>query len=220
MLCGANIEVGRGVLAALEGPNGAGKTTMLRIFATLVSPQSGRATVDGFDVTRSGARVRERIGVAFVNERSLYWRLSGRENLMVFARMRGLGKRAAAREVDELLEELDLTRFAASWVSDLSAGQRQRLVVARASLGEPSCMLVDEPLRGLDEAATAMVVTLLASRARAGAAVLVATPKLEELQGYADVCYRLWDGSVEPWPVGEEPTGDVREREQMEMLAQ
>src|ERR1700683_2454230 len=72
ILDGVEVEVGPGVLAVLEGPNGAGKTTLLRIFATVVRPDDGTASVDGYDVVHDGARVRERIGAAFVNERSLY----------------------------------------------------------------------------------------------------------------------------------------------------
>ncbi len=188
-----------GTLAVLEGVNGAGKTTMLRIFATLLRPDDGEASVDGCDVVRDGARVRERIGVAFVNERSLYWRLSGRENLRLFARTRGLSRRAARAQVDALLEELDLGEIATKWVADLSAGQRQRLIIARAGLGEPSCMLIDEPLRGLDDAGIETMLSFLSAQARRGAAVLVVAPKLDELRAHGDVLHRLRDGRVQPW---------------------
>jgi ABC-type multidrug transport system ATPase subunit len=199
VLAGADLEVPAGTLAALEGANGAGKTTMLRIFATLIRPEAGNATVDGYDVMRRGARVRERIGAAFVNERSLYWRLSGRENLRLFARTRGLGAQAAHRQVDALLEELDLVEIAAKWVADMSAGQRQRLVIARAGLGAPSCMLIDEPLRGLDEAGIATMISYLRAQARRGAAVLVVAPKLDELRSCAQSLHRLGEGTVLPW---------------------
>lgn len=187
-----------GTLAVLEGPNGAGKTTMLRIFATLVRPDGGEARVDGYDVVAGGARVRERIGAAFVNERSLYWRLSGRENLMLFARTRGLRKREARAQVDALVEELDLLDIAGKWVADLSAGQRQRLIIARAGLAQPSCMLIDEPLRGLDQSGIETMLSFLAAQARRGGAVLVVAPKLDELRAYGDVLYRLREGVVLP----------------------
>lgn len=185
----------------MEGPNGAGKTTMLRVFATLVRPSGGEAMVDGYDVVRSGARVRERIGAAFVNERSLYWRLSGRENMRLFARTRGLGRSAARAQVDSLLEDLELVEIAAKWVADLSAGQRQRLIIARAGLGEPSCMLIDEPLRGLDDAGIETMLSFLRTRAARGAAVLVVAPKIDELRSCGDVFYRLREGKVYPWSV-------------------
>jgi oleandomycin transport system ATP-binding protein len=199
VLAGADLEVPPGTLAVLEGANGAGKTTMLRIFATLVRPDGGVARVDGYDVARSGARVRERTGAAFVNERSLYWRLSGMENLRLFARTRGLNKRAAVAQVDALLEELELVEIASKWVADLSAGQRQRLIIARAALGQPSCMLIDEPLRGLDEAGIQTMLCFLAAQARRGGALLVVAPKLDELRAHGDVLYRLREGVVLPW---------------------
>jgi ABC-type multidrug transport system ATPase subunit len=202
VLAGADLEVPPGTLAVLEGPNGAGKTTMLRIFATLVRPSGGEARVDGYDVVRSGARVRERIGAAFVNERSLYWRLSGRENLRLFARTRGLSRQAARAQVDALLEELELVGIASEWVADLSAGQRQRLIIARAGLGAPTCLLIDEPLRGLDGEGIGTMLLFLRAQAARGGAVLVVAPKLDELRGCGDVFYRLQAGLVQPWSEG------------------
>ena len=199
ILDAAEIEVGPGVLAVLEGPNGAGKTTLLRIFATVVRPDGGKASVDGYDVVRDGPRVRERIGAAFVNERSLYWRLTGRENLRLFARTRGLSSRDARSQVDSPLEELDLLAISRRWVADLSAGQRQRLIIARAGLGAPTCMLIDEPLRGLDEAGIETMLAFLRGQATRGAAVLIVAPKLDELQLRADVLFRLRDGRIHPW---------------------
>jgi len=199
ILDATDVDVGPGVLAVLEGPNGAGKTTLLRIFATVVRPDDGVASVDGYDVIRDGARVRERIGAAFVNERSLYWRLTGRENLRLFARTRGLSSRDARSQVDSLLEELDLQAISRRWVADLSAGQRQRLIIARAGLGAPTCMLIDEPLRGLDEAGIETMLSFLRAQAERGAAVLIVAPKLDELRTEADALYRLRDGRIHPW---------------------
>ena len=196
VLAGTDLQVAPGTLTVLEGANGAGKTTLLRIFATVVRPDSGEATVDGYDVIRGGARVRERIGVAFVNERSLYWRLTGRENLRLFARTRGLSSRAANAQVDELLERLGLIEISHKWVANLSAGQRQRLIIARAGLGQPTCMLIDEPLRGLDEEGIATMLSFLRAQAVRGAAVLVVAPKLDELRIHADMLLELVDGEV------------------------
>ncbi len=203
VLAGVELDVEAGTLALLEGANGAGKTTLLRVFATVVRPDGGSAEVAGHDVARAGARVRERIGVAFVNERSLFWRLSGLENLQLFARTRGVARRDVARQVDGLLEELALGEIAPRRVADLSAGQRQRLILARAALGEPTALLIDEPLRGLDEAGIAAVLAFLRRRAQRGASVLVATPKADELEREADVLLRLHDGRVEPWHASE-----------------
>jgi ABC-type multidrug transport system ATPase subunit len=199
VLAKVDLSIPPATLAVLEGANGAGKTTLLRIFATVVAPSAGRAYVDGFDVASSGASVRRRIGAAFVNERSLFWRLSGRENLQLFARTRGLSRRAAAVQVDELLEELDLNALADRWVADLSAGQRQRVIIARAALARPLALLIDEPLRGLDESGIARILAFLRRRADEGAAVLVTAPKLDELEAAADVLFRLREGAIYEW---------------------
>lgn len=201
-----DIDVGPGVLAVLEGSNGAGKTTLLRIFSTVVRPNEGEASVDGYDVVREGARVRERIGVAFVNERSLYWRLNGRENLYLFARARGLSSRAARAQVGAILEELDLVTISSRWVADLSAGQRQRLIIARAGLGAPANMLIDEPLRGLDEAGIKTMLAFLRAQAVRGAAVLIVAPKLDELRREADKFFRLQDGVISAWQATQAPS--------------
>jgi len=199
VLDGLNLDVRPGTLAVLEGANGAGKTTLLRIFATIVLPQGGNASVDAFDVMRHGARVRQRIGVAFVNERSLFWRLSGEENLRLFARTRGVPRKAARQQVEELLDELEIADIARRRVVDLSAGQRQRLIIARAGLGSPTALLIDEPLRGLDDGGVALINAFLSRRARQGAAVLIATPRADELASAADVMLRLRAGTVRPW---------------------
>jgi ABC-type multidrug transport system ATPase subunit len=204
VLAGVELDVGPGTLALLEGANGAGKTTLLRVFATVVHPDGGSAQVAGYDVARAGARVRERVGVAFVNERSLFWRLSGLENLQLFARTRGVPRRDVARQVGGLLDELALGEIAPRRVADLSAGQRQRLILARAALGAPQALLIDEPLRGLDEAGIAAVLAFLRRRAQEGASVLVATPKADELEQEADVLLRLRDGVVHPWRATEQ----------------
>jgi len=206
VLADVDLHVDPGALAVLEGANGAGKTTLLRIFATVVRPDAGRAHVDGFDVAARGGRVRERIGVAFVNERSLFWRLSGEENLKLFARTRGVPRRRFRQQVRELMDELDLGEIAPRRVVDLSAGQRQRLIIARAGLGDPTALLIDEPLRGLDEAGIATILGFLRRRAHGGAAVLIATPKADELEAEADVLLRLRAGAVRPW---HDPEGAV-----------
>jgi ABC-2 type transport system ATP-binding protein len=210
VLKGLNLQVSPGSLTVLEGTNGAGKTTLLRIFATIVLPQGGTASVDGFDVLREGSSVRKRIGVAFVNERSLFWRLSGVENLRLFARARGVPRKDARQHVEELLEELDLLEIAPRRVVDLSAGQRQRLIIARAGLGNPTALLIDEPLRGLDDAGITRINGFLRRRAEGGAAVLIATPKADELGAEADVMLRLRDGSASPWSQNEGDNDDAR----------
>jgi ABC-2 type transport system ATP-binding protein len=198
VLAGLDLDVLPGTLALLIAANGAGKTTTLRIFATLLRPHSGTASVDGFDVIRDAAAVRRRVGVALVNERSRFWRLSALENLRLGARLRGLDRRAVRAEVEAAIDDLALAPFARREVSRLSAGQRQRVILARAGLGRPAALLADEPLRGLDEAGAETARRYLRARADAGAAVLVALPAADGAGAAADRVLHLRAGRLVP----------------------
>lgn len=194
------LEPGR--LGLVVGANGVGKTTLLRVFATLLRPDRGSATVDGFDVTDAGDQVRRRIGVALVNERSLYWRLSVRENLELFARTRGVAAKQVSVQVDALLEELHLEETAPRWVADISTGQRQRVIIARSGLGRPTTLLIDEPLRGLDQLGLETVTRFLRTRADDGATVLVVDPTGDGMRPIADAVFVLEDGRLHPSEAG------------------
>lgn len=185
-----------GSITAITGSNGAGKTTLLKVFATLLRPDAGSATVDGLDPVTQGDEVRRRIGVALVNERSLYWRLSAHQNLLFFARASGLDRKAAARNATTAMEALGMGELAVKRVDRLSAGQRQRLNLARAIIAEPSVLLVDEPLRGLDDEGIAGVRDLLVRIAKEGRTVVVAGPTMTDLEDLCASVVRLERGRV------------------------
>lgn len=187
-----------GEVTILAGPNGAGKTTLLRIFATVLHPDRGTATVDGCDVVRNGGAVRARVGVALVNERSLFWRVSGRENLRLFAATSGVRRRARERRIREVLDALDIDEIADRRVADLSAGQRQRLILARAAIGRPSALLLDEPLRGLDAQGVSSVLTFARRQAEGGHTVLVVAPLVQDLLPLGHRVLRFEDGKLVP----------------------
>lgn len=167
-------------VSLLVGSNGAGKTTLVRILATLVLPDGGTVRVNGIDPVTDGRLVRAQIGLALVNERSLFWRLKVLENLSLFARVRGVPRRERDAHCRAVLESVGLGPFADRDAHALSAGQRQRVVLARALVGDPRVLLIDEPLRGLDPDAETLVLDVLQARAAAGATVVVATPSLRE----------------------------------------
>jgi ABC-type multidrug transport system ATPase subunit len=169
-----------GVISLVVGSNGAGKTTLVRILATLVLPDGGTVRVNGIDPVTDGRLVRAQIGLALVNERSLFWRLKVIENLSLFARVRGVSRRDRDAHCRAVLDTVGLGAFAERDAHALSAGQRQRVVLARALVGDPRVLLIDEPLRGLDPDAEALVLGVLQDRAAAGATVVVATPSLRE----------------------------------------
>lgn len=175
-LHGVTLRIEPGEILGLLGPNGAGKTTLLRVLATLVLPSEGRAQVAGADIIRDGAAVRHAIGLAPGQERGFYWRLSGQENLEFFAGLLGMASAAARRRAEAALETVDLVHQAREIVERYSAGMRQRLGIARALLGDPQVLLLDEPTRSLDQDAAARTHGLIRRLAsESGTTVLLAT---------------------------------------------
>jgi ABC-type multidrug transport system ATPase subunit len=148
-----DLEAAAGEKIAIRGPNGSGKTTLLRCIAGTIIATAGKIRVNGHEAGSLDAR--RVTGVSLSQERSFYMRLSGRENLLLFARLNGLGKRAAAERVDELADELDLGEIAAQRADRCSSGQLQQLAFARALVGDPELVLLDEPTRSLDVQARA-----------------------------------------------------------------
>jgi ABC-type multidrug transport system ATPase subunit len=173
-----SLEVGAGERVALVGPNGSGKTTVLRCVAGTLAPTSGRVLVEGHDAGSVDAR--RSTGVSLAQERSFYQRLTGRANLLFFARLRYGNRRRAARDVDELVSELELTEIVEQRLDRCSTGQVQQLAFARALLGRPTLILLDEPTRSLDQDARARVWRALDRRP--GTAVVIATHLEEDLE--------------------------------------
>jgi ABC-2 type transport system ATP-binding protein len=180
-LDGLDLSLARSEIVALLGENGAGKSTLIRVLATTMHPNAGQVLVEGYDVLRQPTEAKARIGLVLAEERSFFWRLTGRANLEFFAALRGMRRREAAEETSRVLAEVDLSAVADRRVDRYSTGMRARLSLARALLGRPSVLLLDEPTRSLDAVAASEVRTLIATIARdTGAAVLLATHNLHE----------------------------------------
>lgn len=188
VLTGFHLTIRRGERVALRGPNGSGKTTILRCIAGTLAPTSGSVLVGGH-VTGS-LEARRLIGTSLSQERSFYLRLSGRENLLFFARIRGHGGRAAAGVVSALEEELDLQEILAERVDRCSTGMVQQLALARALISNPPLLLLDEPTRSLDTAAAARLWAAL--ERRPDSAALIST----HLEDDVDRCDRLVELSL------------------------
>lgn len=145
-----NLIIEKGSFYGLLGPNGAGKTTLIKILSTLVLPTSGRALVNGFDVVRQQKQVRRSIGLVVNDERSFYWRLTGRQNLSFFADLNNITGAEKDQRVREVLHITEMEKDADRMFCDYSTGMKQRIAIARGLLSNPSIILLDEPTRSLD----------------------------------------------------------------------
>ncbi|MGH2406368.1 MAG: ABC transporter ATP-binding protein [bacterium] len=180
-LADVSLTIRSGELFGLLGPNGAGKTTLLRILSTLLIPSAGGVRVLGYDAVRQADALRRHIGVVLGGERSVYWRLTGRENLLYAAALHDLLPGVAAERAAALLELVDLDGRADDLVQRYSSGMRQRLALARALMHDPPVLILDEPTAGLDPHAARAVRTLLEALHRDGArTILLATHNLDE----------------------------------------
>jgi ABC-2 type transport system ATP-binding protein len=184
-LDGVDLEVPEGTVLGLLGPNGAGKTTCVRVLATLLTPDSGHASVLGIDVRREPQRVRERIGLsgqyAAVDEN-----LTGRENLVMVGRLYHLGKATARARARDLLDQFDLTDAADRPAKTYSGGMRRRLDLAAALVVRPPVMFLDEPTTGLDPRTRIAMWDVIADLVQGGATLLLTTQYLEEADRLAD----------------------------------
>ncbi|MER6900380.1 ATP-binding cassette domain-containing protein, partial [Amycolatopsis sp. NPDC000740] len=184
-LDGVDLEVPFGKVVGVLGPNGAGKTTAVRILATLLRPDAGRATVGGYDVVRDPVRVRGLIGLtgqyASVDED-----LSGTENLVLIGKLLNLSRGDARARAAELLERFELTDAAKRPIRTYSGGMRRRLDLAASLVGRPAVLYLDEPTTGLDPHARNEVWAVVRSLVADGATVLLTTQYLEEADQLAD----------------------------------
>jgi ABC-2 type transport system ATP-binding protein len=182
---GVDLEVYPGEIFGFLGPNGAGKTTTLRVLATLMLPDSGRARVAGFDVATQPGDVRLNIGYVGQNGGSDR-PATGRENLILQGRLYGTGKADAARRAEELIELLDLTEFADRIVYTYSGGQRRRLDVAIGLVNRPKVLFLDEPTTGLDPQNRVNLWTQIRKLQSEGATIFLTTHYLEEADVLSD----------------------------------
>jgi ABC-2 type transport system ATP-binding protein len=179
---GVSFDVGRGEFFGLLGPNGAGKTTLLRMVATLLTPDRGDVWVDGHHAASENHLVRGLVAPVMANERSLYWRLTAKANLDLFAVLSGLPRADREGRVAEALHVVGLSDTGAKLAGQFSSGMMQRLLIARALLGNPRVLLLDEPTRSLDPVSARDFRRFLREELvrRRDCAVILATHSTEE----------------------------------------
>ncbi|MEV0788998.1 ATP-binding cassette domain-containing protein [Kribbella sp. NPDC050459] len=195
VLTGVDLSVAEGSVLALLGPNGAGKTTTVRILTTLTRPDSGTATIAGYDVLREPARVRGVISLtgqyAAVDENQ-----TGRENLVMVGRLMHLGRRTAQRRTAELLDQFGLTDAMDRRVKTYSGGMRRKLDLAMSLIPRPRVIFLDEPTTGLDPASRSAMWDAIVELVRDGTTILLTTQYLEEADRLADRIVLLDHGRI------------------------
>ncbi|WP_109002357.1 ATP-binding cassette domain-containing protein [Streptomyces rishiriensis] len=194
-LAGIDLQVREGQVLGLLGPNGAGKTTAVRILATLLKPDAGRALIGGFDVVREASRVRQLIALtgqyAAVDEN-----LTGAENLVLIARLLEMSRPDSRRRAAELLEAFSLSDAARRTVRTYSGGMRRRLDLAASLVGRPRVLFLDEPTTGLDPKSRIELWRAVRQLAKEGTAVLLTTQYMEEADRLADDLIVIDKGQV------------------------
>ncbi|HEX7405118.1 MAG TPA: ATP-binding cassette domain-containing protein [Candidatus Nanopelagicaceae bacterium] len=190
-----SLDVEEGTVLSVLGPNGAGKTTVVRILATLLIPDSGSASVGGIDVIKHPDKVREIIGLsgqyAAVDET-----LTGWDNLVMFGRLYHLGKNAAVKRAEELLERFSLTDSARRPIKTYSGGMRRRLDLAASLIVQPKVLFLDEPTTGLDPRGRQEMWGVIEELVTGGVTLLLTTQYLDEADQLADDIVVIDHGKV------------------------
>jgi ABC-2 type transport system ATP-binding protein len=207
---GINLTVERGEIFGLLGPNGAGKTTLTKMLCTLILPSAGGATVCGYDLAKQQGKVKSRIALISSEERSFYWRLTGRQNLNFFAALHGLSRSIAHQRIEEVLEIVDMAAAADRRFQEYSTGMKQRMGLARGLLADPELFFMDEPTKGLDPIATWHLHEFIRNKlAEAGKTVIIATHHLAEAEQVCDRIGIMYAGEMRASGPVKELTGDA-----------
>jgi ABC-2 type transport system ATP-binding protein len=194
-LNGLNLDVEEGTVLGVLGPNGAGKTTTVRILATLLTPDSGHATVAGIDVIKNPDQVREVIGLSG-QYAALDETLTGWDNLVMFSRLYHLSPSASKKRAEELLEQFSLTDAAKRPIRTYSGGMRRRLDLAASLIVRPKILFLDEPTTGLDPRGRQEMWGVIDSLVKDGTTLLLTTQYLEEADQLADDIAVIDNGTV------------------------
>ena len=192
---GLSFQIGEGKIYGLLGPNGAGKTTTLRMLSGLMTPTGGRAIMNGKHVAANPAAVKRDIGFLTANT-GLYQRLSPRELLGYFADLHGIDEPKRTERVEYLLDWLEMRSFAELRCGALSTGQRQRTSIARALVGDPAILIMDEPTLGLDVLSNRLILDFICRERDEGKTVVLSTHYLDEAETLCDEIGLLYEGKM------------------------
>jgi lipopolysaccharide export system ATP-binding protein len=194
---GVSLTVGRGEIVGLLGPNGAGKTVTLSMIVGLLKPTSGHVWIGDADVTHRPLYVRARLGLGYLpQERSIFTKLTARDNILAILETRPISRRAARARADELLAQFGLEHVAGSLAVQLSGGEQRRLEIARSLASEPHFLLFDEPFAGIDPLTVESLHQALVALRLQGVGLLLTDHNVRETLSLCDRIYVLFDGRV------------------------
>ncbi|HLZ62473.1 MAG TPA: ABC transporter ATP-binding protein [Ktedonosporobacter sp.] len=184
-----NLLLPPGQVTGLLGLNGAGKTTTIKILSTLLLPTAGRVRVDGLDLVRDAAAVRQRINMIAGGERMIYLRLTGRENLWYFAQLYNVERRGLPEHINRLLKLVELEDAANIPAERYSKGMRQRLQIARGLVNNPAYLFLDEPTLGLDAPIARELRQVIRRLVDEGKGILLTSHYLAEVE---ELCSQIY----------------------------
>jgi lipopolysaccharide export system ATP-binding protein len=192
-----SFQVKQGEIVGLLGPNGAGKTTAFYMTVGLIRPESGRVIFKGNDVTRSPMHQRARMGMGYLaQEPSVFRSLTVEQNVLCILENLKLSKAERKRRLEELLEELHLTRLAKKTAVSLSGGERRRLEITRALVTQPTCLMLDEPFANIDPISVQEVKELIRHLSSKGISILITDHNAREIFTVVDRSYLVAEGKV------------------------
>jgi len=180
------LTINKGEILGLLGPNGAGKTTTVRLLSTLISPTSGTAFVNGYNILTDPAKVRASLGVSLGDERSFYYRLSGYQNLEFFGTLQNIPRQQLKTRIMFLLERMDLTEAKDIKFMKYSAGMKRKLNICRALLADPPIYFFDEPTAALDPQCSREIRETILDLKQEGKTVLLTTQNMREADELCD----------------------------------
>jgi ABC-2 type transport system ATP-binding protein len=211
-----SLDIPHGQVYGLLGPNGAGKTTLIKCLATLVIPSSGTAKVMGYDILKDPTHVRACMGVCQGNERSIYWKLTARENLIFFGKLYRMPHNEAKERADELLGRMGLMEKADEKTENLSHGMRMKIVFARSLLHDPPILLFDEPTQGLDPTFASDLRTYIRQELR-DKTILLTTHYMHEADMLCDKIALINEGEIKSFGTPHDLKEEVRDYDSLHM---
>lgn len=217
-LRGITLEIKKGEIFGLLGPNGAGKTTFIKILTTLLLPDYGKAYVNGFDVIKQPFSVKKTIGVMLMGERSLYWKLTGRENLEYFAALYHIPSSQIKKRVSEVIEFVGIQDFADRLVETYSSGQRMALAFAKALINDAPVIFLDEPTNAMDPARAIEVRKIIKQlKEEFGKTILITTHFMHEADAICDRVAIIDKGKIMALGTPEELKATVKHKGAIEL---